>query len=123
MFHVPNKFRLRKHVFLGSDESYGNNGFFVFPYKGYEIRVMASDEYGWEHCSVTINRKQTPSWDMMCFVKNMFWDEEDAVFQIHPPKSKYVNEHEYCLHLWRSTEKDFPIPDPLLIGRKLKTDG
>lgn len=37
----------------------------------------------------------------MCKIKDVFWDEEEAVYQVHPPKSKYVNLMTNCLHLWR----------------------
>lgn len=37
----------------------------------------------------------------MCFVRQLFWDDEDEVIQIHPKRSRYVNAHNTCLHLWR----------------------
>lgn len=120
MFHVPNEFRLRTHPVLGSDDSYGNNGFFIINKDGYEIRVQASDGEGWEHVSVSINRSRCPSWEQMNYVKDLFWDAEDCVVQFHPPKSEYVNMHEYVLHLWRCVDKDFPLPDKLMVGVNLK---
>jgi len=36
-----------------------------------------------------------PSWDVMWYFKDVFWDEEDCVVQYHPPKSKYVSDSEY----------------------------
>jgi hypothetical protein len=116
MFKVPNKHRLRDHPLLGSTDSAGNNGCFIFHYKGYEIKCIASDGAGWEHVSVTIDRKRTPSWEIMCHVKDIFWDEEDCAFQYHPPKSQYVNCHPYCLHLWRPINVEITIPDRILVG-------
>jgi hypothetical protein len=118
MFHTPNRFRVRTHPILGSDDSYGNNGFFIFNFQGYEVRVQASDGMGWEHCSVSINRQRTPTWETMCKVKDLFWDKEDSVIQYHPPESKYVNMHQFCLHLWRSTEFEITVPDTILLGIK-----
>lgn len=118
MFKVPNQFRLKNHPFLGSDDSFRNNGFFIFGCKGYQVKCQASDGLGWEHVSVTIDRKRTPPWEVMCYVKSLFWDEEDTVLQYHPPKSDYVNFHPYCLHLWRPTEMEIPVPAPLLVGPK-----
>lgn len=46
----------------------------------------------------------------------MFWDEHDCVAQFHPPKSKYINNHPYCLHLWRQVDAEFNLPDSLLVG-------
>ena len=37
----------------------------------------------------------------MCAIKDMFFDHEETVMQLHPPVSEYVNIHPYCLHLWR----------------------
>src|SRR4030095_5216319 len=54
------------------------------------------NEYGWEHVSVSIDGR-TPNWSEMCAVKDLFWDEEEAVMQLHPAKSQYVNCHPYCL--------------------------
>ena len=116
MFHVPNEFRKRDDPIIGSDDSYGNNGFFIFEYKGYEVRVQASNGLGWEHCSVTVNRSMTPNWEIMCKVKEVFWDDEDCVIQYHPPKSQYINMHEYCLHLWKPIALEIPVPDPILVG-------
>lgn len=45
--------------------------------------------------------KNTPNWDDMCIIKDIFWDEEDEVLQIHPAKSEYVNIKSNCLHLWK----------------------
>jgi len=106
MFHVPNDYRITNGE-LGSNSSYGNNGAFALAFKRpprsvvIGMLVIASDGEGWEHASVSINRKRCPYWDEMCFVKNLFWDEDDAVIQIHPPKNEYVSHHPYALHLWR----------------------
>jgi hypothetical protein len=48
----------------------------------------------------------------------MFWCEEDCVVQYHPPKSQYVNNHPFCLHLWRPIDHQLPAPDSLLVGVK-----
>jgi hypothetical protein len=118
MFHVPNQYRIRNHPLYGSDENYGNNGAFSLIHDGYEFKIIASDGLGWEHVSVTINRNRCPSWEQMCFIKSIFWDPEDCVIQFHPPQSQYVNNHSYCLHLWRSTIYQTVTPDPILVGYK-----
>lgn len=116
MFHVPNQHRIRTHPQLGTDDSYGNNGMFLFRWEGYRIACQASDGLGWEHVSVSINRRRTPTWEIMVHVKDMFWDEEDTVIQIHPPRSQYVNYHPYCLHLWRPIGVAIPLPLPEMVG-------
>lgn len=100
---------------MGSDESYGNNGAFLVPFESYNFMVIASDGLGWEHVSVSLPTK-TPSWKQMCFIKELFWDDEDAVVQYHPPRSSYVNNHEHCLHLWSPIGKELPVPESILVG-------
>ena len=64
--------------------------------------MWGTDENGWEHVSVApYSNSVVPLWDDMCQIKDIFWDEEETVFQVHPPRSKYVNMLENCLHLWR----------------------
>ncbi len=120
MFKVPNEYRLKNHPQLGSENSEGNNGFFVMRHSGYELHCLASDGGGWEHVSVTINRPRCPGWDLMCFVKNLFWEETDTVIQFHPPADKYVNDHQYCLHLWKPVGKEIELPPSIFVGREIK---
>ena len=119
-FHVPNAHRLRSGPF-GSDESNGNNGAFFVPNdadrKGPPLKIIASDGLGWEHVSVSLPHR-CPTWGEMAAVKARFWDASDCVVQYHPPESEYVNNHPFCLHLWRSTEHPFPVPPSLLVGYK-----
>lgn len=83
------------------------------------LRVMvAPSDSKWQHISVSlINR--CPTWDEMCFIKDMFFGGEDVVVQYHPAKSKYVNNMPYCLHLWCLNDgSSFPTPPPELVGLK-----
>lgn len=95
------KFRVR-HGPMASDETYGANGQFLvksikFPRA---ILVQISDGGGWEHLSAAF-QDRCPTWEEMSALKEMFWDSNDLVVQYHPIKSEYVNNHPYCLHLWR----------------------
>jgi len=63
-------------------------------------------------------RTRTPNWAEMCFIKDIFWEEEEAVVQFHPPKSDYVNHHPYCLHLWRPVFSKLELPPSILVGPK-----
>lgn len=124
MFHVPNRHRLRKHKQLGSDDSIGNNGFFIIPhYKiiDYEFNCQASDGDGWEHVSVSISSllkkrgSRCPTWEEMCFIKSIFWDETDTVIEFHPAKENYVNIHDFVLHLWKPIGIELPLPNTILV--------
>ena len=114
-FRVPEKYRVRSGR-MGSDERAGNNGAFIIPLKrGQKVFVIASDELGWEHVSVS-RRDRCPTWDEMCQVKDMFWTRDEAVMQLHPPERDYVSDHPYCLHLWRPVDQPIPLPDPIFVG-------
>jgi len=102
-----------------SDDSDGFNGLFRFMCKGILVRCIASDGEGWQHVSVTIEgEKRPPPWDVMCEIKDLFWQDEDVVIQFHPAKSQYINNHSGCLHLWRPTAEKLPIPPTILVGTK-----
>lgn len=110
------------------------NAFIIPHYKiaGYKFFCMASAVEGWEHVSISLRKdviigrkakreehvERTPTWAEMCFIKDQFWDVEDAVMQIHPPRSEWVSQHPYCLHLWRPIDKEFPRPDSIHVGVK-----
>lgn len=117
MFKIPEKYRVRDGK-MASDESFGNNGMFIVSLKHQQrLLVLATDGAGWEHVSVS-RRDRCPTWEEMCQVKEMFWDDEDCVIQYHPPKSEWVNNHPRCLHMWRPIGMDLPRPHPMLVGFK-----
>lgn len=68
--------------------------------------VVGANEEGWEHVSVELCARRLPTWEEMCLIKDIFWDEEEDVVQIHPKKSQYVNITE-ALHLWRPVDGDW----------------
>lgn len=78
--------------------------------------VADGEETRFDHVSVSVRHQggtktpRCPTWEEMCWIKSLFWDEEDTVIQYHPPRSKYVNRHAHCLHLWKPL--DFPVPTP-----------
>ena len=78
---------------------------------------MSSDGAGWDHVSVSLtDPKKTPNWREMCYIKDLFFDEEETVIQYHPPKSEYVNVHQGCLHMWRPHDREIPLPDKDMVG-------
>ena len=116
-FKVPNEKRVITGMFSSTAE-YGNNGAFRFKVDGKEFLVIASDGKGWEHASVTLNRPRCPTWEEMCMIKEMFWDEEDCVIQYHPPKHDWISNSKYCLHLWRPIGIELPRPPNFMVGIK-----
>ena len=126
---------------LGSDSSYGNNGFFVIPHNRivcYFFNCQVSDGMEWEHVSITLTKEEIifigngrhtkkirikavercATWEEMCYVKSLFWEDEQEVMQLHPPKSSWINNHPFCLHLWRPTKENIPLPLQIMVGVK-----
>jgi uncharacterized protein YaaQ len=120
-FHVPNqcRFRLRGHPLYSTDLAGNNGAFAICLSNGSTAFAIASDQGEWEHVSVSM-QDRCPTWDEMCEVKALFWDDEDCVIQYHPPVSQYVNFHPYCLHLWRPTQLEFPTPPTYMVGPTVK---
>jgi len=91
---------------IGSD---GLIGWIIHPVIKRDLVVVASWGGGWEHVSVSFSHR-CPTWDEMCIVKDLFWNEDECVVQYHPPKTEYVNNHPHCLHLWKKIGSDFETP-------------
>lgn len=118
--HTLDRYRVDERRLFGAAGDGGNGAFKVF-INGRSFFVIASNGAGWEHVSVSPhNRKQgsCPTWDEMCAIKDMFFEPEETVIQYHPPKSDYVNNHPYCLHLWRPIGQEIPRPPSIMVGLK-----
>lgn len=115
-FKILKAYRVRTGQ-LASDDRFGNNGAFMVPYKRETLAVIVSDQDGWDHVSVSL-KERCPSWGEMCFVKDQFFEPEEAVMQVHPPRSDYVNYYPTCLHLWRPHNKRIPLPPSWMVGPK-----
>lgn len=71
----------------------------------------------WDHVSVSLPNR-CPNWKEMCFIKDLFFYLDETVIQYHPPKSEHINNHPYCLHLWRPHEYVIPLPMSSMVGVK-----
>lgn len=84
-----------------------------------ELRVLAcdgsiaradnGDPFAWDHVSVSL-RNRPPNWAEMCFVKSLFWDDTEAVMQLHVPAAEHIDIHAFTLHLWRPLLVPIPLP-------------
>jgi hypothetical protein len=110
---------------MASPPNSGPNGAFLIEIKepgtsGTELvtlQVIASNGMGWDHCSVVALGRVTrcPTWDEMCFVKRMFFRDDELVIQFHPPKHRHINFHWHCLHLWRCQKAGIELPPPTCV--------
>ena len=93
-----------------------DNGAFLIPGPcGNKLMVICSDGMGWDHVSVSLKHR-CPLWKEMVFIKDLFFDEQEAVMQLHPPKANYRSFHKYCLHMWRPQWVELPLPDAIMVA-------
>ena len=123
MFKVPEQYRVS---YLPYESKEGDLfGIFQIKKPYLNIHILATSGQGmsdWEHVSVSVRNKadypldRCPTWEEMCRVKDFFWDDTDTVIQFHPPKSEYVSQHKYTLHLWRKIGVNAETPPSILVG-------
>lgn len=83
-----------------------------------QLRCIVSKGYGgWDHVSVS-RADRCPTWEEMCFIKEQFFDSEEPVMQYHPPQSEWINNHSFCLHLWKPLIQEIPKPPSHFVGYK-----
>ena len=100
-----------------------NWGSFLIPGKYGLLRVLSSglcepgnqSALNWEHVSVSYPDR-TPSWEDMDKIKKMFWRDDETVVQFHPRESVKINNHEFCLHLWKMADTEYVLPPSILVG-------
>lgn len=75
---------------------------------------VEQDGKNWVHLSVS-KRKQCPNWLEFAQVKDLFLGKESLAIQVLPPRSEWVNDHEFCLHLYECLDER-PVPDFRKLG-------
>jgi hypothetical protein len=118
------KYEVPHPIFNCKGEPETGDGCFLFLKSGIYFFCISSNSEGWDHVSVTLLSRarktigRCPTWEEMCWVKDIFFAPEEAVMQLHPPKSDYVNNHNFCLHLWRPHGQEIPLPPKNMVGVK-----
>ena len=108
-----NEYRVELYKGILGDE---HNGAFEIPIDNKKFVIIASNGMGWEHVSVHIkNVERCPKWNEMCKIKEMFFEDDEVVMQLHPRKADYVNIHDYTLHLWRPIITEIPTPPKFMV--------
>lgn len=104
----------------------GNYGAFIVELdETHRAMVIAADgeETGWEHVSVHERyrknsgkwKQRIPSWEIMCIVKDLFFESDECVIQFHPKEEDYIDTTPYVLHLWRKEGEEFPMPPKICV--------
>lgn len=80
--------------------------------------VVATDELGWEHVSVSLRTRINPEFIERCplyeemeEVKRLFFNDDEVMMQIYPKDKDYVNMYPYVLHLWRKSGTNAIFPN------------
>lgn len=68
----------------------------------------------WDHVSVSL-KDRTPTWEEMAWVKTLFFEEEEAAIEFHPPKSVYVNDTATVLHIWKPLDFAIVLPPTICV--------
>ena len=107
-------------------EGYENMRFYRIPHPYFideYFDCYANTNDDWEQVAVVVKEngsmpERCPYWEEMHLIKAIFWEEEEAVMQLHPPESDYINNHPFCLHLWRPLKQVIPLPPSHMVGIK-----
>jgi hypothetical protein len=100
-----------------------DGGVWAFNPFGVRIIVIASWGGGWDHVSASTSRR-VPSYEELCAIKELFFDDDETVMQLHVPSVQHVNNHPYCLHLWKPQNYMIPVPPAEFVGyRALNVEG
>lgn len=102
-----NKYRLDSDHIPECDYQFA--GYFRIVYKGSRLRVIASNDGGWDHVSISLPTR-CPSWAEMEFIKRLFFKENEVCWQYHVAVVNHVNIHPYVLHIWRKHDFEMPLP-------------
>jgi len=71
----------------------------------------------WDHVSVS-RANRCPNWPEMEHVKRLFFQDTETAMQLHVPAADHINNHPYCLHLWRPHGVEIPRPPAIFVGVK-----
>ena len=106
---------------------------YMFPFAGKDengkkkaLWVLASDDLGWEHVSVSVvlvsddgdieSAGRTPTWEEMAKAKDLFFEKDETCIEYHPAMKDYVNMNPNVLHIWRPVREALPTPPKFLVG-------
>ena len=75
---------------------------------------IEADDKHWVHLSIS-HRDRLPTWSELVSAKELFLGKEALAIQVFPPRSQWVNDHPYCLHLYQCLDET-PVPDFRKLG-------
>lgn len=77
--------------------------------------VIASTGEGWDHVSVS-RQKRVPNWYELEQIKRAFFRDDEVAMQLHVPVTAHRSLHPHTLHLWRPNDgRVIPMPPEDLV--------
>lgn len=95
----------------------GNDFGGIFEVKYQKVRtlnVIASNNDGWDHVSVSYSLRP-PSWSEMEYIKRMFFYDHEVAMQLHVSTKDHINIHHNVLHIWRPHNIEIPLPPKIMV--------
>lgn len=99
---------------LGEGEAYTFYYSFFADRKHTVAAILGCDEHGadgkhFEHLSFHIIGREgiIPTWEQMCEMKNLVFQDEEECYQVFPKKSQYfhgIGNMKNVMHIWRDKE-------------------
>lgn len=100
----------KQHPFYGWGDNSGGYFKVASPVqRSVDLHIIVSNDNGWDHVSVSLEHR-CPTWAEMDFVKRMCFYSNEVVMQLHPAENNHINNHPFCLHLWRPQTECIPLP-------------
>lgn len=73
------------------------------------MHVIATSGEGWDHISVS-RADRVPDYYEMKYIAELFLKSGEVAMQLYVPSKDHVNIHNNCLHWFRPTKKEIPLP-------------
>jgi hypothetical protein len=51
----------------------------------------------------------------MEYVKRLFFKNDELAMQLHVTPDQHINNHPFCLHMWRPHDKEIPLPPAIMV--------
>ena len=111
--HLLNELRITDHSVAQHYGGFGDEKCGVFqmlsPIDGAPLLVIASNDAGWDHISVS-RKGRSPNQREMDYVFRIFFAADETAVQYFVPTAEHVNNMPNCLHLWRPHHTALPKP-------------
>ena len=86
---------------------------FMIPLEGEGLLCLLSWGHGWEQVKVR-GAKTFPTWPEICYIKEVVWEPEEAVMNLHLPNAAHIIDDK-TVHLWKCSDQDIALPNIFML--------